>query len=215
MGRGSGVKFDVTLDPYFEVKLKNTGPEWVKKADLGVKIGKKKEFTDCVVVPIVSVTMEAAYSSATIKSYDDQPAIGYLLIGANEINEDINREISDIKSRYYPGIKLTDLRLEIQGLNRPLIYSGGYVRSRFPADGQIDARRVDLTVYLDVLDKDGTRIRQDSIGLDSVEGTLYFPDQDGHIPYERWMPQEYDQITVRQAYEDIDELWHEDEDEDE
>ena len=211
MGHGSGVKFDVTLAPGFEVKIKNTGPEWVKKADLGVKIGKKKEFTDCVVVPIVSVTMEAAYSSATVKGYDDQPAIGYLLIGAKEINEAINEEISDLKSRYYPGVKLTDLHLEVDGLNRPLIYSGGYVRSRFPSDGQIDAGKVDLTVYLNVLDKDGTRIQRDSIGLDGVEGTLYFPNQDGYIPFERWMPQEYDQITVRQAYDGIDELWSEDE----
>ena len=212
MGRGSGVKFDVTLDSHFEVKIKNTGPEWVKKADLGVKIGKKKEFTDCVVVPIVSVTMEAAYSSATVKGYDDQPAIGYLLIGAKEINEAINEEISVFKAREFPGAKITDFRLEIHGLSRPVIYSGGYVRSRFPSDGQIEAGKVDLTVYFELVRKNGMLIT-DSIGLDGVEGTLYFPNQDGYIPFERWMPQEYDQITVRQAYDGIDELWSEDEDE--
>jgi len=216
MGRGAGVSFDTTLGDFTALALKAKGPDWIKKSDLGVKIGKKKEFTDHVVVPIQSVTMEAAYSSATVKSYDNQPPIGYLRISAEEINEAISEEIQNFKERYYPGSKLTELTLEVHGpSSQPRVYSAGWVRSAFPTDGQMDAGDVDLTLYFEVTNKDGKKIRGENISLDGVSGTLYFPDHDGFIPFERWMPQEYDRITVQEAYEGIDDLWNEDEPEDE
>lgn len=204
MGAGAGVKFDVTLGHPDSFDLKAKGPDWIKKADLGVKIGKKKEFTDCVVVPIERVKLESAYSGATVRSYDGEPPIGYLLIDAKSINEAISEEIQDFKERYYsPGAKLTEFTLEVNGVV-PEMYSGGWVRSRFPADGMLDADTVEITVSFAV------NGRKDHVDF-SVEGTLYFPDHDGYIPFERWMYQEYNQITVRQAYTDLDDLWAEDE----
>jgi hypothetical protein len=207
MGRGSGVKFDVTLNSS-ELALKTKGPEWIKRANLGVKIGKKKEFTDEVVVPIESVTMESSYSSATVKSYGGQRAIGYLLIEAQEINEALNEEIHRMKV-HSRGAKIVDAYLEIHGLDSPVVYSKGYVRARLPSGGMIHAGKVDLTVHLTLAFANG-RTTTDYASLDNVEGTLYFPDQYGYIPFEGWMSHEYDQITVRRAYDGIDDLWDED-----
>ena len=208
MGAGAGVKFDVTLGHPDSFDLKAKGPDWVKKSDLGVKIGKKKEFTDCVVVPIERVKLESAYSSATVESYANQPPIGYLLISAESINGAISEEIQDFKKRYHLGAKLTEFGLEVNGVD-PVMYSAGWVRSRFPVGGMLDAEKVDITVYFGV-EKGGKYVTSENISL-SVEGTLYFPDHPGYIALEGWMNQEYDQITVGQVYTGLDELWNEDE----
>lgn len=173
MGRGAGVVFDVTLDS-FELDLKNAGPEWVKKTDLGVKIGKKKEFGDSIAVPIKSVKMTEAYDSATVKSYDDEAPIGYLLISPESISEAINEEIHALKKRYHPGIKVKDLGLHVHSLPQ-LTYSGGWKRSPFPANGMFDTDNLDLTVDFYVVDKDGKTLRGDAFSLEDVEGSLFFP----------------------------------------
>ncbi len=205
MGAGAGVKFDVTLEHPNSFDLKAKGPDWVKKSDLGVKIGKKKEFTDCVVVPNEAVRLESAYSSATVTSYDGDPPIGYLLIDA-DINDAISEEIQDFKEQYHPGAKLTEFSMEVNGVD-PEMYSAGWARSRFPADRMLDAKKVDITVYFKV-EKVGKYVATENISL-SVEGTLYFPDHPGYI---RWSGyDQIDQITVRQAYTNLDEPGDEDE----
>jgi hypothetical protein len=46
----------------------------------------------------------------------------------------------------------------------------------------------------------------------TAEEMVYFDKgTDGYIPFERWMPQEYDGISVETAYTLLDDLWDEDE----
>ena len=198
MGHGAGVLFDMSFDRN-SINLSDRSP-YVRKSDLGVKIRGKKMFTDSICVPVEQVEMKSAMSSATVKSYDKEP-IGYLLINPDTISDTLKDWIKEYGGK---GVKLTNIEIGDISQSRSKLYSGGYARSPFPPDGLMDVE-VDITLYFEA---NGRSEMTDVTG----EEMVYFDKgTDGYIPFERWMPQEYDKISVKTAYTLLDDLWDEDE----
>jgi hypothetical protein len=195
MGRGAGVRFDVTLDAR-TVDLSDR-PPYVRKSDLGVKIGKKKFFTDSICFPVESVKMEAAESSAKIQSYKNAP-IGYLLLNPEAISD----ALTDWIAKYGKGAKLKKIAIRDVSQSRTMIYSAGWVRRAFPEDGVMEIE-VDITIEFQA------NGRWDSTDVTSQETVYFDKNVDGFIRYESWMLQEYDAISVETAYNALDELWNE------
>jgi hypothetical protein len=201
MGRGAGVLFSVTFDAR-TVDLSDR-PPYVRKSDLGVKIGKKKVFMDSICFPVESVKMEAAESSAEIQSYEQKTPIGYLLLDPETISYALKGWIAN----YGKGAKLKKIAIEGVSQSRTMIYSAGWARSAFPEDGVMEIE-VDITI------KFQANGRWDSTTVTSEETVYFDKNVDGFIRYESWMPQEYDAISVEAAYTALDELWDEPEAED-
>jgi hypothetical protein len=201
MGRGAGVLFNVTFDAR-TIDLSDRLP-YVRKSDLGVKIGKKKFFTDSICFPVESVKMEAAESGAEIQSYKNAP-IGYLLLNPEAISD----ALKDWIAEYGKGAKLKKIAIESVSQSRTMIYSAGWVRSAFPKDGVMGIE-VDITIEFQA------NGRWDSTTVTSEETVYFDKNVDGFIRYESWMPAEYDAISVERAYNALDELWDENTEDDE
>jgi hypothetical protein len=193
MGHGAGVRFDMTFDAR-TVDLSDR-PPYVRKSDLGVKIGKKKVFTDAICFPVESVKMESAMSSAKIQSYENEP-IGYLLLNPEAISD----ALKDWIAEYGKGAKLKKIAIRDVSQSRTMIYSAGWVRRAFPKDGLMGIE-VDITIEFQA------NGRWDSTTVTSEETVYFDKNVAGFIRYESWMPHEYDAISVELAYNDIDELW--------
>ena len=97
--------------------------------------------------------------------------------------------------------------LTIDASVEPFVYSSGFLRSKFPKDGDFDGK---VRVSVDVEYIDG---RTDEIELTLEQQNVVLNGR-GIIPHESWMPHEYEDISVKFVYENIDELWTEDDDED-
>jgi len=98
--------------------------------------------------------------------------------------------------------------LTIDASVEPFVYSSGFLRSKFPKGGNFDGK---VKVSVDVEYIDG---RTDEIKLTLEQQNVVLNGR-GIIPHELWMPREYEDISVKFVYENIDELWDEEEDEDE
>jgi hypothetical protein len=198
MGHGAGVLFDMSFDRN-SINLSDRSP-YVRKSDLGVKIRGKKMFTDSICVPVEQVKMKSAMSSATVKSYDKEP-IGYLLINPDTISDTLKDWIKKYGGK---GVKLTNIEIGDISQYRSKLYSGGYTRSPFPSDGLMNIE-VDITLYFEA------NGRSEMTEVTAEEMVYFDKGTDGYIPFERWMPQEYDGISVETAYTLLDDLWDEDE----
>lgn len=202
MGRGAGIRFGVTFESLGEITLSSKAP-YVKKSNLGLKDGKKIVFTDDIAWPIFSVKMESAESSAEVRSYDNAP-IGYALIPAAEISQVVSQGVAESKSQFGPG-SVSEVRISDIDLKREFTVSAGWSRSPFPKNGLLDAD-IEVIVQWEYRTKDGrTHYGEEKITMEGI--SLFFPNTPGYIKFERWMPMEYDQITVRAAFDTIDELW--------
>lgn len=96
--------------------------------------------------------------------------------------------------------------LTIDASVEPFVYSSGFARSKFPKDGNFDGK---VKVSVDVEYIDG---KTNEIELILEQQNVVLNGR-GHIPHESWMPHEYWDISVKFVYENIDELWDEEEDE--
>jgi hypothetical protein len=97
--------------------------------------------------------------------------------------------------------------LTIDASVEPFVYSSGFLRAKFPKDGNFDGR---VKVSVDVEYIDG---RTDEIKLTLEQQNVVLNGR-GIIPHESWMPHEYGIVSVKFVYGHIDELWAEDVEED-
>lgn len=100
------------------------------------------------------------------------------------------------------------MSLIIDASVEPFVYSSGFLRAKFPKGGDFDGK---VRVSIDVEYIDG---RTDEIKLTLEQQNVVLNGR-GIIPIESWMPHEYEDISVKFVYENIDELWAEDVEEDE